>query len=73
MKKQNQGVLGVDRVRDRGSWAILTQNFFAYGRASPHQSGGRSGGDHSFLAERCSERPGAVKGAPAVGRGAANP
>jgi len=75
MKTQNGGMLGVDRVGDRGSCAILTRNF--PGEEVPSTkteetevvgvlSGaipGYSGGAHSFLAEQCSERPGAVKGA----------
>jgi hypothetical protein len=42
-------------------------------RSSPSVGGnhcrrrGHSGGSHCFLAERCSERPGAVKGAPLIG------
>jgi len=77
MKAQNGGMLGVDRVGDRGSCAILTQNFLRKRRPKDKKGRnrgfsaffgrdlrGRSGGAHSFLAERCSERPGAVKGAP---------
>lgn len=77
MKAQNGGMLGIDRVADRGSCAILTPNFSGeeavqgqkrkepwFWRFIGHDLRGRSGGAHSFLAEKCSERPGAVKGAP---------
>jgi len=37
-----------------------------YGRSRPERRGPFRG-EHSFLAERCSERPGAVKGAPQFG------
>lgn len=77
MKAQNGGMLGVNRAGERGSCAILTQNFpggagvQGQKRKEPRiwrfigrDLRGRSGGAHSFLAEKCSERPGAVKGAP---------
>jgi hypothetical protein len=75
MKSLKPRVLWVDRVGDRGSCVILTQNFW-WEEAAQHKRGkkrgcgcfhpdrgGHSGGAHSFLAERGSERPAAVKGA----------
>lgn len=57
--------MGVDRGGNRRSPAILARIFPGEeARQQKAAAGARSGGPHSFLAERGSERPGAVKGAP---------